>query len=619
MAANVAAMTAQLFHRGPDIGGVEVVGRCGLGHRRLSIIDLNPRASQPMTTAEKNVWIVYNGEVYNFPALRAELEAAGCVFTTTSDTEVLLHGWKVWGEAMIARLRGMFAFAIWDEAKQALILARDRFGKKPLFYRDDGRVFLFGSEIKAMLAWPGFERRVDPAVIHDYLTYHYCMGEASAFEGVKKLAPAHYMVVQPGRPNRIERYWTLAAVNPALGERPVEELAVELVERLDDAIRCRLIADVPLGAFLSGGVDSSAVVARMSTMSSQAVKTFSVGFDIEGFDETPFALQVAERYATDHRSFMMGYDLVSELPKLIWHYGEPYADSSALVTFALAREIRRHVTVALTGDGGDEVFLGYSRYLRFKDFVTRWRQGVRPRLPYEPLLPGEATQLRDHYGRWIGSFREEHKQSAYGPALAEHLLTSSIDRLGLSLEAATPETAMDLAARVEMGGYLPDDLNVKADIATMAVALEGRSPFLDHELADWGASLPQDRRVFERHGQIQTKALLKMAMEPYLPHEILYRRKQGFSVPVKHWMRYEIRDFMVETLTSQRFRQRGLINARFVNHLLDRHLNEMEDHGTRLWGLLCLELWHQTFIDRLEAGPLDINVMNGAADIRLAS
>jgi asparagine synthase (glutamine-hydrolysing) len=619
MAANVAAMTRQLFHRGPEVGGVEVVGSCGLGHRRLAIIDLNPRASQPMTTADGKLWLVYNGEIYNFQELRSELEAAGCVFRTTSDTEVLLHGWRVWGESMVAKLRGFFAFALWDETAQTLFLARDRFGKKPLFYHDDGRLFLFGSEIKAMLAWPGFDRRVDLAVIHDFLTYHYCIGEASAFAGVRKLPPAHYMVVRAGHPTRLQRYWRLAEVDPSQGARPVEDLALELVERLDEAVRCRLIADVPLGAFLSGGVDSSAVVARMATMSSQAVKTFSVGFDIDGFDETPFALQVAERYGTDHRSFIMGYDLVAELPKLIWHYGEPYADSSALVTYALSREIRKHVTVALTGDGGDEVFLGYSRYLRFKDFVARWRQGVRPRLPYEPLIAGEGVQLRDHYGRWIGSFREEHKQSGYGPALAEHLLTTSLDRLGLRLEDADPETAMDLAARVEMGGYLPDDLNVKADIATMAVALEGRSPFLDHHLADWGASLPQDRRVFERHGQIQTKALLKLAMEPYLPHEVLYRRKQGFSVPVKHWMRYEIRDFMIETLTSQRFRERGLINARFVTHLLDRHLSEQEDHGTRLWGLLCLELWHQTFIDRSEEGPMDINVMNGSADLRLAS
>ncbi len=618
MAARVEAMASQIDHRGPDAKGLRVMGPCGLGHRRLAIIDLNPRASQPMSTADERLWVVFNGEIYNFLELRAELEGVGCVFRTTSDTEVLLHGWRVWGEAMVARLRGMFAFALWDDIEQSLILVRDRLGKKPLYYHAGGEAFLFASEIKSMLTWPGFERRVDLSAIHDYMTYHYCIGEQSAFVGVRKVPPAHYMVVRRGRPPRLERYWELAAIDPRNGARSHADLARELVERLDDAVACRMIADVPLGAFLSGGVDSSAVVARMATMSSQPVKTFSVGFDIAGFDETPFALQVAERYRTDHHAFMMDYDLVSELPRLIWHYGEPYADSSALVTFALAREIRRHVTVALTGDGGDEIFLGYSRYLRFKTFVERWRDGVRPRLPYEPVLPGEATLLRDHYGRWIGSFREEHKQGGYGPALAEYLLTTSIDRLGLTLEKATADNAMDLAARVEVGGYLPDDLNVKADIATMAVALEGRSPFLDHQFADWAASLPQDRRVFERDGALETKALLKLAMEPYLPPEILYRRKQGFSVPVKHWMRFEIRDFMVETLTSQRFRERGLISPRYVAFLLERHLSEEEDHGTRLWSLLCLELWYQTFIDRRADGPLDINVVGETPDLRLA-
>ncbi|MDQ2762470.1 MAG: asparagine synthase (glutamine-hydrolyzing), partial [Pseudomonadota bacterium] len=477
MAARVEAMTRQIAHRGPDADGVRVIGACGLGHRRLAIIDLNPRASQPMSTADERLWVVFNGEIYNFPALRTELEAAGCAFRTTSDTEVLLHGWRVWGEAMIARLRGMFAFALWDDRDQTLVLARDRFGKKPLYYHADNAHFLFSSEIKSMLTWPGFDRRVDLSVIHDYMTFHYCIGEESAFAGVRKVPPAHYMIVRRDRPIRLERYWELAAIDPRNGARSHADLARELVERLDDAVACRLIADVPLGAFLSGGVDSSAVVARMAILSSQPVKTFSVGFDIPGFDETPYALKVAQRYETDHHAFTMGYGLVAELPRLIWHYGEPYADSSALVTFALAREIRKHVTVALTGDGGDEIFLGYSRYLRFKTFVERWRAGVRPRLPYEPVLPGEPTLLRDHYGRWIGSFREEHKQGGYGPALAEHLLTTSIDRLGLGLEAATSDDAMDIAARTEVGGYLPDDLNVKADIATMAVALEGRSPF----------------------------------------------------------------------------------------------------------------------------------------------
>ena len=615
----LAGMTAQILHRGPDAGRVEVVGPCGLGHRRLAVIDLNPRSVQPMKTTDGKHWIVFNGEIYNFLSLRTELEAAGCVFRTESDTEVILHGWRVWGEGMVKRLRGMFAFAIWDVSAEVLFLARDRFGKKPLFWSDQGEAFLFASEIKSMLEWPGFKRRVDLSVIHDYLSFNYCIGQHSAFAGVQKVPPGHYMVVQKGKPHRTVRYWQIAEIDHRHAARPVEELALELVERLDDAIRCRMISDVPLGAFLSGGVDSSAVVARMAGMSSTPVKTFSVGFDIEGFDETPFAQLVADRYETEHRSFKMGYDLVAELPRLIWHYGEPYADSSALVTFALAREIRKHVTVALTGDGADEVFLGYSRYLRFKEFVDRWSAGVHPAPQVQGILPEEPmNHMRDYYGRWIASYREEHKQAAYGPAIAEYLLGASMDHHGLLLETAISENAMDHVARVEIAGYLPDDLNVKADIATMAVALEGRSPFLDHELADWGMSLPQNKRVFERHGSVQTKGLLKYAMEPHLPHECLYRKKKGFSVPVKHWMRHEIRDFMTDVLTSQQFRQRGILSARYVNHLLDRHMNNLEDHGTRLWNLLCLELWHQTFIDRSESGPLELNVMSRQSDYELA-
>jgi len=609
IALNVARMNDQILHRGPDAGGVRVVGPAGLGHRRLAIIDLNERSTQPMTLADDPVWIVFNGEIYNYLELREELRAQGRVFRTESDTEVILHGWCVWGEDMVRRLRGMFAFSLWDTRTRTMLLARDRFGKKPLFYSNRKDCFLFASEIKAMLEWPGFPRRVNLEVINDYLSYGYCIGMDSAFEGVKKIPPAHYLVLADGKPPRLQRYWRLASVDRRHSNRSIDDLGSELIERLDDAIRCRMIADVPLGAFLSGGVDSSAVVARMSTMSSTPVKTFSVGFHIEGYDETPFAEMVAKRYETEHRSFIMDYGLIGELPKLVWHYGEPYADSSALVTFALAREIRKHVTVALSGDGGDEIFLGYSRYARFGETVAGIRNGLRPALPYRSLVDeDQPARIRDYYARRIESFREEHKLAGYDSNLVDHLLTPSADRLGLSLEDVGADDAIDRAARLEVDTYLPDDLLVKADIATMAVALEGRSPFLDHELADWGASLPQEKRVFERAGQLEMKGLLKRAFEPHLPEEVLYRRKQGFSVPVRHWMQHEIKDFMIDVLTSQRFRQRGLVTPEFVEQMMSRHFSRIEDHGTRLWSLLCLEMWFQTFIDRQAGGPLTVDV-----------
>ncbi len=618
----VTNMIDQVVHRGPDGSGVEVVGEVGLGHRRLSIIDLNVRASQPMCTPDETVWVVFNGEIYNFLDLRRELEAAGVTFRTTSDTEVLLHGWRAWGEGMVARLRGMFAFALWDTRSKTMLLARDRFGKKPLFYAEHRDGLLFASEIKSLLEWPDFPREVDLEVIHNYLTFGYCIGAKSAFSGVRKVPPAHYLIAGPKRSSRLVRYWQLAPVNPSPARRSRKALAGELIERLDEAIRYRLVSDVPLGAFLSGGVDSSAVVARMSTMLDEPVKTFSVGFAIEGYDETPYAEAVAERFGTDHKTFMMDYDLVRELPRLVWHYGEPYADSSALVTFALAREIRKHVTVALTGDGGDEIFLGYSRYQRFRDVLGSLQGGAGPALPYQQLLEsGQNWRVRDHYVRRIATFRDEQKLAGYGANLAEHLFCTSADCIGLTLEQANDDDVIDRVARAEAGFYLPDDLLVKADIATMAVSLEGRSPFLDHEFADWAASLPQRMRVFTRGNQPEMKALLKYALQPYLPKDLLYRRKQGFSVPVKHWMRHEIRDFMIDMLTSARFRQRGLVTPAYVEHMMERHFSNREDHGTRLWNLLCLELWFQTFIDRRQAGPVDIDVMARAEkrELRYAS
>jgi asparagine synthase (glutamine-hydrolysing) len=602
-------MIEQVRHRGPDDSGVRVVGRAGLAHRRLSIIDLNRRSAQPMQALDGAVWVTFNGEIYNFLDLRRELEGHGCTFRTTSDTEVLLFGWRVWGVDLVAKLRGMFAFALWDRDQEVMLLARDRFGKKPLFYHNDHDRLVFASEIKSILEWPGFERRVDMASIHDFLSFHYCIGSDSAFAGVRKLPPAHYLVLRPGRTPQPVRYWRLAPVDPAHENRPVEALCHELIERLDDAIRCRLIADVPLGAFLSGGVDSSALTARIARMVSHPLETFSVGFDIEGYDETAYAQRVAERYGTRHRSFVMDHGLVQELPRLIWHYGEPYADSSALVTFGLAREVRKHVTVAITGDGGDEIFLGYSRYARFQQLIEQWRAGHSPKLPYESIFDfANRPRVRDHYARSISAFREEHKLNGYGPVLAPYLYTSSHDRLGVALERADADNAIDTLSRTEVETYLPDDLLVKADVATMAVGLEARSPFLDHELADWAASLPQGKRVFLRAGALETKALLKKAVEPDLDAEVLYRRKQGFSVPVARWMRQEIRDFLIDTLSSQRFRERGLVHPRFVQFMMERHFNNVENHGTRLWALLCLELWFQTFIDRQESGPLTLDV-----------
>jgi asparagine synthase (glutamine-hydrolysing) len=593
----------------------------GFAHQRLAIIDLNARAAQPMQTADGQLCVTFNGEIYNYRHLRQTLEDRGHRFRTQSDTEVLLHGYREWGQNLPEHLRGMFAFGIWDAARSELFLARDRFGKKPLVYAWVGDTFLFASETKSLLEWPDFPRDVALPVIHDYLTFGYAPGNDTAFVGVHRLPPAHSALLGVGShrdaPLRSRQYWALAPVDPHKAGMSRNQAAGEFLERFDEALRLRLMSDVPLGAFLSGGVDSSAVVARVAGMMDEPLNTFSVGFGIVGFDETPFAEEVAEQYQTRHHSFTMDYGLIETLPEVIWHYGEPFSDSSALVSTALSRKIRDHVTVALTGDGGDEMFLGYARYGRFQDEIAQGPKGrSTAAIPSHPDIAFGGPVMRDRYVRYVATFRDLHKQWGYGEALLDCLLTPSADRLPTLLEGADQHSAIERAARAEVGTYLQGDLLIKADIATMAASIEGRSPFLDHELADWAASLPQHLRVFDRAGQREMKALLKYALEPQLSDRILYRKKQGFSVPVKHWLRNELRELTGDLLTSQSFLKRHYLRPEFVTWMLDRHFSGTEDHGTRIWSLLCLELWHQTFLERRDPGPLSLSLRSKAATPR---
>ena len=609
----ITAMTDIVRYRGPDDEGHLVDGPIALGHRRLSIIDLDQRSAQPLSTTDGALSVVFNGEIYNYRDVRDELRAAGHGFRTESDTEVLLHAYREWGTEMVHRLRGMFAFGIWDHEARRLFLARDRFGKKPLFVYRDAEKLIFASEIKSILRYPDLPREINHQSVYDYLSFGYCIGEETAFSGISRVPPAHMMVVEADGTSRTERYWELAGIDPDMRKHSRDELAEQLIERFDEALRYRLVADVPVGAFLSGGVDSSAVVARMAPMMSHTLKTFSVGFDIEGFDETEYAREVAERYETEHHSFTMDYDLIDQLPKLIWHYGEPYADSSAIVTYALAREVRKHVTVGMTGDGGDEILLGYSRYQVFRDTVKDLDAGKTSfHHRYKIGLGQSLPLMRDHYARSMFKFRNEHMLWGAGEALLPYLFNQAADGFGTGLEGATVADALDRAARADCRVYLPDDLLVKADIATMANSLEGRSPFLDHVFADWAASLPQNKRVFWRKGKLQSKGLLKYALEPHLPHGCMYRKKMGFSVPVGHWMRNEIREFLIDTLTSERFFARGFVTREFTHHMIDRHMEGIENHGTRLWVLLCLEMWCQTFIDHDGSAPLDLDVTGQA-------
>lgn len=609
----IGRMVGAIKHRGPDDVGVHVQDGVGLGHARLSVIDLSEAGHQPMMTGDGRVRVVFNGEIYNFKDLRAELSQQGYHFHSHTDTEVILNGYHHWGKAVFSRLRGMFAIALWDANNDEIILARDRVGKKPLFYAWHEGVLLFGSEIKAILACPGFSRKPELEAIHHYLSLQYIPAPWSAFEGVKKVPQASYMVVSRGGTINIHNYWKLPQPGAAK-HRPVQELQEELVSLIDESVRLRMISDVPLGAFLSGGVDSSAVVAMMARHSSGRVKTFCIGFDEAEYDERAYARMVAERYDTDHHEMVVRPNAMEILPKLIWHYNEPFADPSAVPTYYVSEIARRHVTVALNGDGGDESFLGYGRYKQClqTEWISRLPRSLRrlsthlakviPLSMERHRIPRVARRWLSYvsekdsrrYAPSMAYFFEQDKANGYDEKLIPHLRSSSLDLLERYF--AESPSYVGGAAWADIHTYLPDDLLVKVDIASMAHSLEARSPLLDHTLMEWAARIPASQKMANG----ETKSILKSAMEPYLPHDVLYRPKMGFGVPIDHWLKAEMKDFAYDTLLSTRARQRGLIKPDFVRTMLDEHCAGLRSHHTRLWALLMLELWFEMWIDSAE-------------------
>jgi asparagine synthase (glutamine-hydrolysing) len=606
-------MNTALSHRGPDDAGVHCDGPVGLTHRRLSIIDLSPAGHQPMANEDGTVWIVFNGEIYNFPALRPDLLRRGHRFRSQSDTEVILHLYEEHGPECLGFLRGMFAFAIWDGPRRQLFLARDRLGKKPLCYHQDGDALRFASEVKAILQEPQVEVRPDPGGLLQYLTYGYVPGACSAFQGVRRLPPAHYLLCRDGRVE-VVRYWRLRQDRKA--RRSEEDWCQEILVRLEEAVRLRLISDVPLGAFLSGGIDSSAVVALMSRVADGPVKTFSIGFDEPEFDELAYARQVATQYATEHHELVVRPDAAAILPKLAWHYDEPFADSSAVPTYAVAEMTRRHVTVALNGDAGDENFGGYDRYMAnllaasFDRLPGSGlaRGAIRAGLRLVPrpgtrttfftrgrrFLEGLAEQPERRYARWFCHFYGERKTAVCTPEfLAAGRGTDELAALLAAYrEAAAPDFG-DATLGADVGLYLPDDLLVKVDIASMAHALEARSPFLDHEFMEFVATIPFDLKI--RGGT--KKYILKRALRGLLPESILHRPKKGFGVPIGRWLGHELKDLVRETLLSPRCLGRGYFREATVRRMLDEHARGTAGWHYHLWTLLMLELWHRTYID----------------------
>jgi len=583
----------------------------GLGMRRLSIIDLKG-GQQPIHNHDRTAWIVFNGEIYNYRELRGQLEKLGHEFYTDSDTEAIVHAYDQYGTDCPKYLRGMFAFAIWDERKKSLFLARDRVGKKPLLYAELNGELVFGSEFNALLQHPGISRDVDFEAIHHYLSFICVPAPLTAYRAIRKLEPGHWLWWQNGE-IKIERYWQLDfSKKLKIGE---EEAGERVVELLREAVRIRLMSEVPLGAFLSGGIDSSAVVALMAQESSEQVKTFSIGFDEQDLSELHHARRVAEHVGADHHEFIVRPDAMEILPTLVEHYGEPFADSSAIPSYYVSRETRAFVTVALNGDGGDEAFAGYQRYAamnlaqRYANLPGALRNGVianvvnalpgfearpNPLRKAKRFVSAASMPTVERYLRWVSAFDEEAKRNLYSEDFRHQ--TSSF-RTASILEPwfakANGAGIVDASLLTDTMTYLPNDLLVKMDIASMTVSLEARSPFLDHHLLEFAASLPENLKL----RRLTTKYLLKRVLRKLVPAENLNRSKMGFGVPIGHWFRGAMQPFLRETLLSEKARARGLFKPEIVLQIIDQHVEGRNDHSHRLWSLLMLELWFQRFID----------------------
>lgn len=601
-------MMGSLVHRGPDDEGIYVDGPVGLGFRRLSIIDLEG-GHQPLSNEDGSIWIIFNGEVYNFQELRQDLEKRGHQFRTYTDTETIVHLYEENGPRCVEKLNGMFAFALWDAKRRRLVLARDRLGVKPLCYHLDGRRLAFGSEIQALLTDPDLSRELDPVALAQYLKLWYIPSPRTIFKSIRKLPPAHLLICEKGQV-RLERYWKLDFSRKL--DLTDAEWGERILDLLKDAVRIRLISDVPLGAFLSGGIDSSMVVALMSQATSRPVKTFSIGFDDEAFNELPYARQVAKRFGTEHYEEIVRPDAAQVLPLLARHYGEPFGDDSCIPTYYLSKMTRQHVTVALSGDGGDENFGGYPRLWNHSSFdpwnslrgllagsvkaalgspnplasvasAGRWRAFGRE-------LNFRLEEVRDPVERythaWVvwnngaGSILSRDVESAMRKELVNEPLRTAYDQTG-------GWDPLDRLLYLDICTYLPDDLQVKMDIASMANSLEVRSPFLDYRLMELAAAIPSNLKFASG----ETKHLLRRLAAELLPPQICGRTKWGFSVPIARWLGAELRPLMQDVLLDKTFRDAGIFNIGAVEQEVNGHISGQYQHARSLWLLLNFGLW----------------------------
>lgn len=617
-------MTSVIAHRGPDDDGVyfspgaSAVGSawCGLGFRRLSIIDL-AGGHQPLSNEDETIWITFNGEIYNYRELREPLIAQGHRFATSSDTEVIVHLYEEHGLDFVQHLRGMFAIALWDSRRGRLVLVRDRMGQKPLVYRQESNRLLFASELKSLLQVPGVPREVSPRAVEQFLTYQYVPHPHCMLKGFHKLPPAHLAVYENGELS-VQRYWQAPYANPQSSSpaKSVGDWSRELRETLTDAVRLRMRSDVPIGSFLSGGIDSTIISGLMQSLSDRPIHTFSIGFNIPEFDERSYAREAANLLKTNHHEYVVEPSVIESLPRLIWHYDEPFGDSSAIPTMYLSQVTRQEVTVALSGDGGDELFAGYPRYQAVylagqADRLPQFMRSVCGWQLWQKLIP--STQQQRNFGRrlkrflaalgmppelrylrWIGIFDREARQELYAPEFQRTL--SGYDAGDIIEEAYRFCPDRDFVTRTtcaDVHTYLPCDILTKVDIASMAYSLEARSPFLDHRVVELAARMPIELKF---DGRRQKKVLID-TFRDLLPESIQNRSKMGFGVPIDHWFRNELRDLLQEILLSDRALSRGYFRPEVVRRTVEEHLSGQFDHRYRLWNLIVFEEWHKLYLD----------------------
>ena len=602
----VRKMCASMVHRGPDDEGIYIADGIGLGHRRLSVIDL-VSGHQPLANREKTIWITYNGEIYNYVELRRRLIGLGHQFVTESDTEVIVHAYEQFGEECPKYLKGMFAFAIWDSRRQRFFLARDRIGKKPLFYHHGRGIFAFASEVKALLCHPELPCEILPSALPHYFTFGYAPSPHTYYRGILELPPAHTLTVEVSGRIDLRRYWDLDFF-PRMGRGPtVEEAAREIRELLAEAVRKRLVADVPLGVFLSGGIDSTIVVGLMRQLMQRPVKTFSIGFaGDKTFDETSYSRLVASHFRTDHTEFIVEPKAIDLIEPLVWYHDGPFGDSSAIPTYILAQLTRDHVTVALNGDGGDELFAGYLRFYatilaeRIPKLLLQLGKKTISLLP-EPtnyhhwlrraqrFLHCASYPFFDRFSNWISLFNDDL------PLLLRPEVFSDLSSTGISYHSEVVDrtvsfTPLSKLLYLNVRTYLYQDLLVKMDRTTMAHGLEARSPFLDQDLMEYTAALPDHMKLMRG----VTKYILRRAFSDLIPKKILTRGKRGFGVPLGAWFRGELRDYLHDLLLASDSKLKDYLNNAYVRQIVQEHMQGKRDHGQRLWAILTFEVWLRT-------------------------